>query len=130
MELFEPDTVSQIGVWAGATIPILFLIQYTILAKWWRNATGRAIVALDACVWMYFFLTLLPGDYTDHWAGAMAILAAPVIIIYRMFAFEAQRRLMKRRMQEQADAVIEALIRSAYDLDRYQGPNSGPFGAV
>lgn len=39
--------VGDAGEWAATLLTIAFLVQYTMLAKWWRNFVGRSLVFLD-----------------------------------------------------------------------------------
>jgi hypothetical protein len=110
--------VYVLGVWGGAILPALFLIYYTWIAKWWDNPTGRTIVALDVVIlllrvdrlygaWQYH--TAIDPRVSD-WFAALVMAAVPVIIGYRMFAFERKRRLLKR--QARVSATTLALVAS------------------
>jgi hypothetical protein len=47
----------NIGVIASVATSLLFIIGYSVRAKWWRYRVGRAVVSLDAAV----TVTLLPS---------------------------------------------------------------------
>lgn len=97
-------TLRDIGIWAGAILPVLFVVQYTLIADWWHSPTGRALVALDACIWLTlapYAISLLrpPDDVYDitSWVAGMGFAGVPFVILYRMVAFEIMRRHERRR---------------------------------
>lgn len=125
-------TLRDIGVWGGAIIPLLFVVQYTLLARWWRNATGRALVALDTCIWLTLTPRALalawPSDGmldVMTWVTEVAFACVPLTIIYRMFAFEVMRRRERRKRR----LFLVAELRSNVYPYRYPGQSSGLHGA-
>lgn len=40
----------DVAEWAAALGTAVFLVQYTIYAKWWKNFIGRSVVLLDVCL--------------------------------------------------------------------------------
>ena len=100
---YAQGIIEDVGIWGGATIPIVFIIQYTYLADWWRSETGKAIVALDACVWLATVplaleLAHVPiPDAVFEWAAAIGVFCVPFVILYRIGAFEVKRRRYRYR---------------------------------
>lgn len=105
--------VYVVGVWGGAIVPIVFAIYYSIIADWWKTPSGRTIVALDLCIFALradrlgeFFrgpgnAPLTPTD----WIVAVVNMAIPLIIAYRLFAYEAKRQRLKRAARKSAEIL-------------------------
>lgn len=111
--------LEAVGIWGGVITPVLFAIQYTWLANWWRNSTGRLIIALDACICLARLpraAELLHGNYHDPgrtWLGIMATLAIPVVILWRMYLFERKRQTRRRASSVRAQALRAAMGHSS-----------------
>lgn len=97
------------GVWGGMIVPAIFAVYYTCVARWWKNPTGRTIMALDLCiltlraVQVDDIFTMHKPLVTPHdWLVALAAACIPVIIAYRMYAFERKRRLLHRQARVSA----------------------------
>lgn len=90
------------GEWAATVTVIAFIIQYSLLAKWWDNFVGRSIVGLDACL-----LTLLIPSVIlltkPHWAPFFAsnwflaievamLFSVSYIMVTRIWGFTKIRR--------------------------------------
>lgn len=104
--------IMALGIWGGVTVPLLFAVYYTCIARWWESPLGRTLIALDLCVmllraerlagfWFHGAAALGPAD----WVVSIAMLAIPVIIGYRMISFERKRRRMKREARKTAEVV-------------------------
>jgi hypothetical protein len=128
--------IADIGIWAGTVIPILFVIQYTLIARWWRSPNGILIVALDLSIFGWrapvAWHLVNPTAHIDYWWPVLMLAAGPLVIVWRMIFFEVQRRRANRRRQAQIDQVLEertralfrALAHQAYgDLDQNSDPN-------
>lgn len=126
------STLRAIGIVGGSIIPVLFLIQYSYIANWLRTPAGRSMVAMTICIWLCcapLAIRLADADGPNRLAivSAVGLACVPLVILYRMVAFERQRRRIRRRAQS---AIDEATARLHRDLSQWQGPNSGPFSAV
>ena len=92
------------GVWGGMIVPAIFAVYYTCVARWWKNPTGRTIIALDLCI-LALRAVRIDEAFTKHspilapgdWIVALAMICIPLAILYRMYAFERKRRLLKRQ---------------------------------
>lgn len=93
--------LGNVAIWAGAIVPVLFFIQYTILAPWWKTPVGRSIVALDFCLFIVlgFSAATLVNPFwsfwqtiTFKWIVTLAICGVPLIAGYRMLVWEKMRR--------------------------------------
>lgn len=113
---------------AGVIVPVLFVAYYTWIAKWWRNPTGRSLVALDLCILMIRFprsVELLHDPSREvfgptDWVIVAASVAIPLVILSRMLAFEKMRRRAKRRPLAGAWAVASPRAMAP----QCQGPRS------
>jgi hypothetical protein len=95
----------------GAVIPILFLIQYTWLANWWRSSNGRLIVSLDVCICVARIPRvgeLMHGNYRFdyNWVETLASFAIPAIILWRMWVFEQRRRRKHSARYVRAQSIL------------------------
>jgi len=102
--------VTIIGIWGGVVAPLLFLVQYTWIARWWRTSNGRLIVALDICICLARIprlRELAHGSYhfDYNWVEVLATLAIPSIILWRMWVFEKKRR-QKRSARYAREQVL------------------------
>lgn len=98
----------DIFVWAGAIIPVLFFVHYTwvMRVKWWRTVNGRCMIALDFALWIIvapLAVSLADPRYVHHhsgdftWSIVAGLGLAPMVVSYRMIAFERMRRRRGRR---------------------------------
>lgn len=109
--------IEDCSIWMGVIVPIIFLIYYTWLAHWWRNATGRAIVALDLSLLLILAPVTAnlvdPGvlERTTHgWVVTVGLILVPVVILYRLAAFEGVRRHRHRWSEFERDVSRQSLL--------------------
>jgi hypothetical protein len=103
--------IYAVGIWGGVIVPVAFAIYYSFIADWWRNPTGRTVIALDVCIFALRAERL--GEFFRHhdhftpvdWLVAGVNLAIPLIILYRMGSYELKRRTMKRQARETAERL-------------------------
>jgi hypothetical protein len=75
--------------WAG----IAFVLLYTILAPWWKNSFGRALVAMDLAVSAALFPAVLSTEFGVQmfsaefiaWLEVAAFSVVFVVIMSRMY---------------------------------------------
>lgn len=116
---------------AGVVAPVAFALYYTWICDWWRNPTGRSIMALDACILLLRFprsIELLHDPSNQvfgpiDWVMTGAALLLPLVILYRMAAFERIRRHEKRKRE--SEAAVRALL-TMHSHPRYPGPRTDP----
>jgi hypothetical protein len=108
------------GIWGGAIAPVFFLLYYTWVCNWWENPTGRTLAALDLCILAlradrlsqafhhHHAVSLRPGD----WLVAIVNLAIPLVILYRIGAFESKRRMLKRQARQSAETLRLVTMRT------------------
>lgn len=110
----DPDAqqaVINTAIIAGVIVPVLFVIQYTYIARWWRNSTGRLLVALDILICLARLpraaelLSHHPAQVPKDWLTIAADIGIPLVIMCRMAAFEHQRRRHQRRELQYARLV-------------------------
>lgn len=92
----------DIGIWGGTVVPLLFVLEYTFLSKWWKNPIGRSIVALDlalepimAPLWVSI---MFPRWVHDHlmlfqWILVGGLVLIPVTLAYRMLVWYRYHRI-------------------------------------
>lgn len=113
---YPERVVTDCAIWTGVAIAPIFVIYYTWLARWWRNATGRSVVALDVAAWLVLLpvaITLAdPSAKNDPilmWIKVGALLCVPLVILYRLVAFERVRRHRLAWAEFERDASRQAL---------------------
>lgn len=89
--------VTDIGnfcLWGSSALIVIFMIQYTALAKWWKNPIGVTIIGLDLCLLAIFVPSLLaqadPGGFA-HFASARWYLFLSASVVTLTFLFVATR---------------------------------------
>lgn len=68
------DAVNGV-IWASTVLVVLFVLQYTLAAPWWRDPVGRTVVAKDIAL---LFL-LIPACILLVWPHALDIWAAAAL---------------------------------------------------
>lgn len=117
--------ITDVAIWAGAIVPLLFVVQYTYLSRWWRSPVGRMIVALDAC--LFVVMALLAAQLAGAGVSAIgflgveavALLGVPVVIVWRMAVWERLRRKRQRELIEQLQAQEAARLHWAENLEDF-----------
>lgn len=116
------DALVFLGMWSSAIVPVVFAVYYSAIADWWKTATGRAIIAIDAAVWVSRLTYLVAYINDEHrsliWVHAIAYAALPAIILYRLAAFERLRRSGRNRVKRLAELAVDSLIRDLREQDR------------
>jgi hypothetical protein len=86
--------IGNFCLWGSSVLIVIFAIQYSLLAKWWRNPIGVTIVGLDLCILAIFVPSLLaladPGGFA-HFATARWYLFLAVGVVAATFIFTATR---------------------------------------
>jgi hypothetical protein len=91
------EWVIQLAFWCSLAFPA----WYSIWAPWWRNAVGRAIVALDSAIALATLPTVIGLDFGASvvaspffsWLTVCAFACIPVITCWRMvIVYRVQRR--------------------------------------
>jgi hypothetical protein len=62
-------------IWASTVLVLIFVVQYTLSAPWWRDPVGRTVVAKDICL---LFL-LIPACILLVWPHAFTPMEVAVI---------------------------------------------------
>jgi hypothetical protein len=95
------DVVEQAGEIALAVLPVAFIVQYSILAHWWRYPVGRVLVAWNAVIvlsavplaadWLFIGSAIRrhPGLI---WIHVACVYAALAIVCCQIWILERLRR--------------------------------------
>lgn len=99
-----PTPIADLGdaaQWLVGIGTVLFIIQYTLYAKWWNNFIGRSVILLDVCLLAILGPSLAtladPGAqfYLTAWYAYLetgALVLAAYTVISRMWGWERLRR--------------------------------------
>lgn len=99
-------------LWGSSALLVIFTVQYSLLAKWWRNPIGITIVGLDVCLLAIYVPSLLaladPGGFA-HFASARWYLYLTVGIVVATFLFVATRVVTWELIRRQRGAAAAEL---------------------
>jgi len=95
--------IGDTAIWVASIGIVIWVAQYTLLAKWWRSTIGVTMVGEALCILAIFIPTLMalafPARY-EHFAAARwylylsvgVVVASAVFILTRIFTWEYIRR--------------------------------------
>ena len=95
--------LGDVCIWASSVMIVIFVIQYSVLASWWRGAIGITIVGEALCLLAIYVPSLLaladPGDFAGFaqstWYRLLAVgivAATTVFMATRIITWELLRR--------------------------------------
>lgn len=82
--------VGNFCLWGTAIALIVWIIQYSVMDDWWRNAIGIRLVGLAACVIVIYIPSMLAGAYPSafgHFASTLWYHWLAVGIVFSTFSF-------------------------------------------
>lgn len=95
--------IGNVCIWATSIGIAVWVIQYSLLAKWWRNTIGITMVGNALCILAIYIPSLMaladPADYVHFaaarwylWLAVVIVVATAVFIITRIVTWEVIRR--------------------------------------
>jgi hypothetical protein len=95
--------IGDVAQWGIVFLIPLFIVQYSLLAKWWKNAVGRTIVLLDVCLLAALvpsiFLMIDPDEarryfttHVDDYVGTAIVVVVFGVVLTRIWMWERIRR--------------------------------------
>jgi len=100
--------VGNLCLWLSSAAIVIWVVQYSILAAWWKHAIGITLVGfalVDLAIFVPGLLALAdPADFSRfanmtwyHWLAVCILVASTAFIITRITAWE---RIRQRRHDE------------------------------
>jgi hypothetical protein len=107
-------------LWASSLLIVVWVVQYSVLARWWRHFIGITIVGLALCLLAIYIPNLLfladPSDFgnfaTTRWYQILAaciVGATTVFLATRIATWEFIRRQRQELLPSQMLARITEL---------------------
>lgn len=108
------------ALWLSSLAVVLWVVQYSILARWWRNPIGITIVGLATCLLVIYIPSLmalaLPAQFAGfasttwyQWLAVIIVNATAVFMIARIVTWERLRRHRRDVFPQNAIERIEEL---------------------
>lgn len=97
-------SIGTAAEWVVTVGAVVFIVQYTLYASWWRNYIGRSIVLADVCMLLIVLPNLISNidptaltpDQTIYIA-VLALLIACYVVLSRILGWEKIRRKRNTR---------------------------------
>ena len=97
------DDIGNFCLWVSSAMIVIWVIQYSLLAKWWRNFIGISIVGLALCLLAIYIPSLMaladPVDYANFattrwylWLTVGIVIATMAFLGTRIITWEVIRR--------------------------------------
>src|SRR5215469_6857777 len=95
--------IGDICLWVSAAAILVWIIQYTVLAAWYRNVIGITLVGFALVTLAIYIPSLIaladPADMSNfasttwyHWLAIAVVVSSAGFIITRIAAWERIRR--------------------------------------
>lgn len=108
----------DVALWASAIGILIWVIQYTILAKWWKNFIGITLVGEALCILAIYIPSLMaladPTDFASFaqtswylYLGFGIVTATALFIITRIITWEYVRRQRGRAKLQAEEQAVE-----------------------
>jgi hypothetical protein len=101
--------IGNFCLWGSSVLIVVFVVQYSLLARWWANPIGVTIVGLDLCILAIFIPSLLaladPAGFA-HFATARWYLFLTVGVVVATFLFAATRIITWEAIRRRRSGVL------------------------
>jgi len=98
------------AIWFSFSCSILFVLGYTKIAPWWRNAVGRAMVSLDVALMIlltpsvaHYSFGWTVGDTFFLWYYVGSLILAGLITLRRLAVVWRIQNQVKHDLKENRD---------------------------
>jgi hypothetical protein len=99
--------IGNAALWASGAAIMIWIVQYSLLAPWWRSMIGISLVGLalvDLCIFLPSLMALAdPADYAKFaqtrwylYLTVTIVIASAVFVCTRIVVWEKLRRERKR----------------------------------
>ena len=104
------DDIGDFLLWGSSALLAVFVIQYSVMADWWRNAIGITIAGEALCLLAIFVPSLLaladPAGFA-RFATQTWYLLLSVGVVFLTFAFTLTRVVTWERIRRQRPEDIQ-----------------------
>lgn len=91
------------ALWWSSAVIVAWVVQYSVLAEWWRNLIGITIVGLAICLLLVYIPSLMALAWPEQfatfaqtvwykWLAIVIVNATAVFMTTRIWAWEQVRR--------------------------------------